>query len=131
MLVNQERIGLLILCGVICACIISGIILDDHRDLFYTPYQPTLPDGTAIVITATVDTVSKTATGEHLIASLKDESANSIPLLIFIPNSVARQISISSGDRITAYGSLTTYRNQREIIISSSRDLSIVHSTGF
>jgi len=131
MLVYQERIGLLILAGVICACIISGILLDDNRDLFFTPYQDTLPDGTAIVITATVGTVSKTSTGEHLIVTLKDEFENSIPLQIFIPNSVARQINIFSGDRITAYGSLTTYRNQREIIISSIRSLSITHGTGF
>ena len=131
MLVRQERIGLLVLAGVISACIISGIFLDDHRDLFYTPYQHTLPDGTAIAITATVDTVSKTATGEHLIVTLKDEHQNSIPLQLFISNSVAHQISINSFDRITAYGSLTTYRNQREIIISSVRNLSITHGTGF
>jgi tRNA(Ile2) C34 agmatinyltransferase TiaS len=131
MLVYQERIGLLILGGVICACILSGILLDDHRDLLFTPYQHTLPDGTAIVITATVDTISKTATGEHLVISLKDEFENSIPLQIFIPNSVARQVNISSGDHVTAYGSLTTYRNQREIVISSVRDLSIAHNAGF
>jgi tRNA(Ile2) C34 agmatinyltransferase TiaS len=130
MLIHQERIGLLILGGVICACIISGIFLDDHRDLFFTPYQHTLPNGTAIVITAIVETVSITSTGEHLIVRLKDESANSIPLQLFIPNSVARQINIKPGDRITAYGSLTTYKSQREIIISSTRDL-VIHSTGF
>jgi len=83
------------------------------------------------VITAIVDKVSKTATGEHLVVSLKDETANSIPLQIFISNSVARQISILPGDRITAYGTLTTYRNQREIVISSARDLSLAHNTGF
>ncbi|MDR2855609.1 MAG: hypothetical protein LBV40_05590 [Methanomicrobiales archaeon] len=127
MLVYQERLGLFILAGVIGACIISGIILDDHRNLFYTPYQATLPDGTAVVITATVDTVSTTSTGNHLIVTLKDEYENKIPLQIFILNSVAHQINIFSKDQITAYGTLTTYKNEREIVISSVRDISIIY----
>jgi len=131
MLVYQERLGLLILAGVICACILSGILLDDHKELFYTPYHPSLPDGTAVVITATVHTIQITSTGNHLIVALEDENKNKIPLQLFIPNQVAHQIHISPGDKITAYGSLTTYRNEKEIIISSIRDLSIVYRTGF
>ena len=131
MLVYQERLGLLILAGVICACILSGILIDDNRNLFYTPYHPSLSDGTAIVITATVDTIQTTSTGNHLIVTLKDESENRIPVQIFITNSVAHQIRIFSGDRITAYGSLTTYRDEKEIVISSVRDISLSHNTGF
>jgi len=131
MLVYQERLGLLILAGVICACIVSGIILDDHKDLFYTPYDPSLPDGTAVVITAIVNTVQITSTGNHLIVTLEDENKSSIPLQLFIPNSVAHQIYITPGDEITTYGALTTYRNEKEIIISSIRDLSIVYRGDF
>ena len=131
MLVHQERLGLLILAGVICACMLSGILLDDHRDLFYTPYHPTLADGTAVTITAIVHTIQTTSTGNHLIITLEDENNNNIPLQLFIPNSVAHQIRISSGDKIIAYGTLTTYKNEREIAISSIRDLSLIYRTGF
>ena len=131
MLVYQERLGLLILAGVICACILGGILIDDHRDLFYTQYHPSLPDGTAVAITAIVHTIQTTSTGNHLIVSLEDENKSSIPLQLFIPNSVAHQIHISPGDKITAYGALTTYRNEKELVISSIRDLSIVYRAGF
>lgn len=128
MLIYQERIGLFILAGVICACIITGIILDDNKNLFYTPYDPSLADGTAVMITATIDTVSATKTGGHLILTLKNSENNRIPLQIFIPEQVARQNTIYAGDQITAYGALTTYRNAREIVISSARELSIKRS---
>lgn len=86
--------------------------------LFSIPYDPALPDGKMVVYSGTVEDIRRTWSGGHMVADLSG-------VKLYIPRGVDAP-SLRIGDQLTAYGLLSTYDGQREIVIRAGSDL-ILH----
>jgi len=47
---------------------------------------------------------------------------------VFIPADVAGEISLDEGDQVSLYGIVQTYRGEREIVLNSKDDISILNA---
>ena len=119
MLVRQEKIALVLLFLVSVALIASFLVLDNlGRATFASPYCPDSPDGSLVVHKGIVDRVEITRSGGHLVLEV-----SGVP--VFIPERAAREVVIAAGDSITLYGTVQTYRGEKEIIVENGGDISI------
>jgi DNA/RNA endonuclease YhcR with UshA esterase domain len=46
-------------------------------------------------------------------------------ITIFVPVQIAQNLTLKKGDSISAYGVVQTYRGEKEIVISSVKDISV------
>lgn len=83
--------------------------------LFSLPYDPELPDGKLVVWSGTVDDIRMTWSGGHTIAVVSG-------VKLFIPGSIDPP-PLRIGDPLTAYGIISTFEGEREIIIQKGSDL--------
>ena len=123
MLLRQERIALLLLCGVTAAVIAASVILTniDKADLA-SEYTPLSDEGTLVHLQGQVEEIHTTKTGGHIAASVNGTS-------VFIPADVGGKITLHPGDRVSLYGVVQTFRGEREVVISSPGDIIVRESS--
>jgi DNA/RNA endonuclease YhcR with UshA esterase domain len=46
-------------------------------------------------------------------------------ITIFVPSQVAQELTLRKGDSISIYGIVQTYRGKKEIIVSSTKDITL------
>jgi hypothetical protein len=120
MLGRQERIAFLLLIAVALAVIASHLILDTlGKRQFAAPFTDTSGDGELVYFSGTIDRISLTKTGGHLIIDVNNIS-------VFVQNQVASNLTLCKGENITIIGMVQTYRGNKEIIIQSASDISII-----
>ena len=123
MLLRQERIALLLLCGVTAAVLAASAILTniDRADLA-SEYTPLSDEGTLVHLQGRVEEIHPTKTGGHIAVSVNGTS-------VFIPADVAGIIILHPGDQVSLYGIVQTYRGDREVVVSSPGDIIIGESS--
>jgi len=117
---HQERIAILLL---IC---VAGIAIGAHLVLgtigkhpFASEFSNRSADGELVTAHGIIDQVTITKNGGHIILKIDN-------ITVFIPAQAAGPVSYTKGKNITLYGTVQTYRGEREILVGSAEDISLL-----
>jgi len=121
MLLRQERIALSLLCIVAGGLIIASIVLAsvDNATLA-SEFSADAKDGMLVHLSGMAGDVRATQSGGHIIASVNGTK-------VFIPSGIAREVSLHPGDEVSLYGIVQTYRGEREIVVNSHTDITVLN----
>lgn len=123
MFLREERIAILILlCVTAIILFVYAAIELQGRQAYATEFDLDAPDGTLVRLSGIADRVVITKEGGHFIMNV-----NSVR--VFIPASAAPREDIRQGDLISLYGVIQTYQGQKEVMVSSARDVVILSSS--
>ena len=114
---RQERIAVLLLIGVAIAVIAAHLILGSMgKQPFSKQFTNNTADGELVQIEGTIDQVTLTRTGGHMILEIDN-------LTVFVPSQSARDLTVTKGTNVSVYGIVETYRGKKEIMVSSAEDI--------
>lgn len=82
------------------------------------PFSNETQDGTLVSLEGTIDRISHTREGGHLLLSVSD-------VQIFVPATAAQGVAIELGDPVVVYGTVQTYRGAKEIVVQAAEDIQI------
>jgi DNA/RNA endonuclease YhcR with UshA esterase domain len=120
MLGRQEKMGILLLLGVAAIVIIAhGVLATLGKQPFAHPFTNTTSDGELVVFEGIIDKVALTKTGGHVTLRIDN-------ITVFVPAQVAEGVSFQKGQRIFLYGTVQTYRGEKEIVIGSAGDIRVL-----
>ena len=120
MLLRQERIALILLCIVAGGLIIvSAVLAGVDNATLATEYTADARDGIFVHLNGVAGEVRTTQTGGHIIASVNGTK-------VFIPSDTARDVALNPGDQVSLYGIVQTYRGEREIVVNSHTDITVL-----
>ncbi|RXE56773.1 hypothetical protein ABH15_00955 [Methanoculleus taiwanensis] len=120
MLERQERTALILLVLVVTIVLAAHLLLDTvAKPLVAAPYSETVEDGTLVMLEGSVDAVSVTRTGGHLLLSVAG-----VP--VFVPAGSATGLDLHEGDPVFIYGTVQTYRGEKEVVVNSPGDIRIL-----
>ena len=118
---RQERVAILLLLGVACTVITAHLFLGTlGKQPFARPFTNNSADGELVIAGGTIDQITITKNGGHMNVYLAN-------ITIFVPAQFAQELTLQKGDAISVYGVVQTYRGKKEIIISSGKDITIIH----
>jgi hypothetical protein len=116
---RQERVAILLLLGVACAVITAHLVLGTlGKQPFARPFTNNSADGELVIVSGTIDQITITKNGGHMNMYLAD-------ITIFVPAQIAQELTLHSGDTVSVYGVVQTYRGKKEIVVSSGKDISV------
>jgi len=119
MIERQERVAILLLLGVACAVIIAHLVLGTlGKQPFARPFTNNSSDGELVIAGGTIDRITIT-NGGHMNVYLAN-------ITIFMPAQIAQELTLHSGDTVSVYGVVQTYRGKKEIVVSSGKDISVI-----
>jgi len=122
MLVRQERIAFMLLCFVSVSIVTASFILTGiDKSILASEYNPRSDEGSLVHVEGEVKEVHMTKNGGHILARINGTA-------VFIPADVAGEISLDEGDQVSLYGIVQTYRGEREIVLNSKDDISILNA---
>ncbi|MCQ2355976.1 MAG: hypothetical protein MJ014_02995, partial [Methanocorpusculum sp.] len=78
------------------------------------PYVPDRADGSLVTLTGTVEDITFTRTGGHLILNISGTT-------IFVPGGGG--LALLRGDNVTVRGIVDTYAGKKEIIVNDPADI--------
>jgi DNA/RNA endonuclease YhcR with UshA esterase domain len=114
---RQERVAILLLLGVACAVITAHLVLGTlGKQPFAHPFTNNSADGELVIVNGTIDQIAITKNGGHMNVYLTN-------ITIFVPVQIAQDLTLKKGDSISVYGVVQTYRGEKEIVISSGKDI--------
>jgi DNA/RNA endonuclease YhcR with UshA esterase domain len=117
---RQERLAIILLLTVALVVIASYLALDYlGKRPFATPYSDKAGDGDLVIKTGTIDSLSVTRTGGHLILTIDN-------LTIFVPNGIAYNLTVQKGTNVSVIGMVQTYAGKKEIVVQSASDITPV-----
>jgi len=117
MLGRQERLAIGLLFTVLAIVIAAHLILDQiGKRPFASPYSERSEDGALVILSGTLDDVSVTRTGGHLLLLVNTTT-------VFIQNAAAANRSFQKGINITVIGIVQTYQGKREVAVQSATDI--------
>jgi DNA/RNA endonuclease YhcR with UshA esterase domain len=117
---RQERVAVFLLLGVIIAVISAHLFLGTlGKQPFAHPFSNNSADGELVIVKGTIDRIVYTQTGEHLNLYVNN-------ITIFVPAQVAQELTLRKGDSISIYGVVQTYRGQKEVVVSSKKDITLI-----
>lgn len=114
---REERIALLLLIGVTIIVLTCHLVFSSiGKAPFATPFSETSRDGDLVRFSGTVGRVSHTQEGGHLILSVDG-------LQVFVPSTAAQGHTFRIGDAVSLYGTVQTFRGEREIVVQQGPDI--------
>jgi DNA/RNA endonuclease YhcR with UshA esterase domain len=117
---RQERVVVLLLLGVIIAVIFAHLVLGTlGKQPFAHPFTNNSADGELVIVNGSIDRVVYTQTGGHVNLYVNN-------ITIFVPAQVAQELTLRRGDSISIYGVVQTYRGEKEILVSSKKDIALI-----
>jgi len=120
MLGRQERTAVLLLMGVAVIVIAAhGILTSLGKQPFAHQFSNTTADGELVYFEGTIDQATLTKNGGHVNLRIQN-------LTIFIPAQVAQGMVFQKGQRVSLYGIVETYRGEKEIVVSSAGDITVL-----
>jgi len=113
-------VAVFLLLGVIIAVISAHLVLGTlGKQPFAHPFTNNSADGELVIVKGTIDRIVYTQTGEHLNLYVNN-------ITIFVPTQVAQELTLRKGDSISIYGVVQTYRGQKEVVVSSKKDITLI-----
>jgi DNA/RNA endonuclease YhcR with UshA esterase domain len=120
MLGHQERTAILFLLAVAVIVITGHFVLTAvGKQPFAHPFTNTTPDGELVLLEGTIDQTALTRTGGHVTLRIRN-------LTVFIPAQVAQGRAFQKGQNISVFGTVATYRGEKEIVVNSAGDFRIL-----
>lgn len=120
MLERQEKAALAVLVCVVGIVLAAHVLFDAvGRSLVAEPYSPEVPDGALVLLEGSIEEITKTATGGHLILTVNGTA-------VFLPENVAAGLEFHENETVTLYGIVQTYRGKREVAVASSGDIRVL-----
>lgn len=120
MLVQQERTAILILIAVVAVVIGAHLVLGAiGKYPFASVYSNRSADGELVRIQGTISDATVIKNGGHLLLNVNNVS-------IFVPAQVAGPVSYAKGQNVSLYGTVQTYRGEKEIVVGSFSDISLL-----
>jgi hypothetical protein len=117
MLGRQERVAILLLCGVALAVIAAQFVLGYvGKEPFASPFTSQSADGSLVRLDGAIDQATVIKNGGHVILSVRN-------VTVFIPSTVAGDRSFAKGANVSLYGTVQTYEGKKEIVIGSPEDI--------
>jgi DNA/RNA endonuclease YhcR with UshA esterase domain len=117
---RQERVAVFLLLGVIIAVISAHLVLGTlGKQPFAHPFTNNSADGELVIVKGSIDRVVYTQTGGHVNLYVNN-------ITIFVPAQVAQELTLRRGDSISIYGVVQTYRGEKEIVVSSKKDIALI-----
>ena len=116
---RAERTALLLL--VVVAVVIAAahlVLAAIGKPAFSVPFSNETTDGTLVSLEGTVDRISRTRDGGHLLLSVRD-------VQIFVPATAAQGVALELGDPVVVYGTVQTYRGAKEIVVQAAEDIRV------
>jgi len=122
---RQERVALLLLVAVAIVVIAAHLVLAGlGKQPFARPFSQNSADGDLVVVDGQVDRITLISNGGHMVLEVNNHS-------VFLPSQVAGGISLQKGDRILAYGTVQTYRGNKEVVVDSAGDIHVTPAGTF
>lgn len=119
-LVRQEKIALLLILVVIAAVGIATFVLESAgKGAFARPMGPDSHEGDLVFLQGSVEEARATATGGHQVLRVAG-------VRVFVPSTAVRSGWPTVGDEIRVYGTVQTYRGEREVLVHSAGDITAV-----
>lgn len=119
-LVRQEKIALVLLLAVIAAVAIATFVLESAgKEAFARPMGLESREGDLVVLQGSVEEVRVTATGGHQVLRV-------VGIRVFVPSTAVRSGWPGVGDEVRVYGTVQTYRGEREVLVHSAGDITAV-----
>jgi len=113
---SQSAFSIGLLIAVAAAVIAGNFILGSiGKYPFASPNSEHSPDGELVIFTGTIDQVTVIKNGGHILI----DSGNTT---IFIPAQVAGSTGFVKGGDFTLFGTVQTYRSEKEIMVNSAED---------
>lgn len=117
MLGRQERTAILLLIGAAVIVIAAhGILTSVGKQPFAHPFTNATADGELVFIEGMIDQTSLTKNGGHVTLRIRN-------LTVFVPAQIARDLAFQKGQRVSLYGTVETYRGEKEIVVNSAGDI--------
>jgi DNA/RNA endonuclease YhcR with UshA esterase domain len=117
---RQERVAVFLLLGVIIAVISAHLVLGTlGKQPFAHPFTNNSADGELVIVKGSIDRVVYTQTGGHVNLYVNN-------ITIFVPVQVVQELTLRKGDSISIYGVVQTYRGEKEIVVSSKKDITLI-----
>jgi hypothetical protein len=116
-LVRQEKIAVLVLVLVIVVVLTASFLIESAgKGLFSRPYGPESAEGELVHHQGTVEESTLTASGGHQVLVVSG-------VRVFIPSDSVRKGWPRPGQGVSLYGTVQTYRGEREILVRSADDI--------
>lgn len=116
----QERTAFLLLVAVCLVVAGAHLVLTGiGKAAFASPYSPESREGSLVSLEGTVDRVTVTQSGGHLMLRV-----DGIP--IFIPATARGELTILEGDRVAVLGTVQTYMGEKEIVVQGRDDIRVL-----
>jgi DNA/RNA endonuclease YhcR with UshA esterase domain len=120
MLGRQERMAILLLLGVAVVVIAAhGVLVTLGEKPFAHPFTNSTPDGELVFIEGTIDSATLTRTGGHVTLRISNQT-------IFVPAQSAQGIAFQKGQQVSLYGTVETYRGEKEVVVGSPGDIRVL-----
>ncbi len=120
MFVHQERMAILLLVGVAVIVIGAHFALGTlGKHPFASEYSNRSLDGELVSAHGTIGEATVTKNGGHLLLKVDN-------VTVFVPAQVAGSVSYAKGQNVTFYGTVQTYRGEKETLIGSAGDISLL-----
>lgn len=114
---HQERVAILLLVCVAFTVIAAHLVLISiGKHPFASEFSNSSPDGELVIAQGTIEQVTVIKNGGHILLRVDD-------VAVFIPAQVASGTSYAKGKNITLYGTVQTFRGEKEIMVSSAGDI--------
>ncbi len=116
-LVRQEKIAILILVLVIVVVLTASLIIESAgKGFFSRPYGPGSAEGELVRHQGAVEERMTTASGGHQVLVVSG-------VRVFIPSNSVKSGWPRPGQEVSLYGTVQTYRGEREILVRSADDI--------
>lgn len=117
MLGRQERLALAILVGVAVVVVAAhGVLTVIGKQPFARPFSNTSADGELVFIEGTIEQAALTKSGGHVTLKIRN-------ITVFIPAPAVQGTSFQKGQNVSLYGTVETYRGQKEVVVNSAGDI--------
>jgi DNA/RNA endonuclease YhcR with UshA esterase domain len=117
MLGKEEKIALLLLIGITVVTMGSYTVLESvGKGPFATQYEECSDEGALVSLQGDIEEVNILENGGHVILTISG-------IRVFIPAPVAAGYSFRKGDPISLYGTVQTYRGDKEIVVGAAGDI--------
>jgi len=117
---RQERVAFLLLVAVAVVVIAAHLALAVlGKQPFARPFSMNASDGELVVVEGQIDRITLISNGGHMVLEVNN-------LSVFLPAQIAGGISLQKGDRIMAYGTVQTYRGNKEVVVDSAGDIRVI-----
>ena len=114
---RQERVALVLLVAVTIVVLAGHLVFSAvGKAPFARPYSDAAHDGDLVYLQGVIGRMAHTQEGGHLILEVEG-------LPVFVPASASQGHAFRMGDTISLYGTVQTYRGEREIVVQDGGDI--------